>query len=370
MEGLSYYNLEDLINKVAIGELDIHRPIELSNDVHNKRFEIPFLQHLLMICKNEGFSLVHLLSMMHCQIKQSILELIQENAFVRHMIQNTLNEWRLDISPYDIFKDGLDDLEDVNQEELFQYQRLTDENRVLREIETSLNDLEEELSDRTVVLQVVPNKEKVRHLDRRIRVLHGGCYDSMTRIQETMKELEEKTKAITPTYNHVLLDMAMKHKSAYLEFYKNSVDDDSSSITMFINERNQASIPNKIHNVFMNYCLIVNMIRKEFEYLNHVFAGLSEMAQSKTTMMTQYVDGLNMDDLIHDIETQEMIQEKHREPTMFEQLSQMLGSSNVAVVDKEGLTELTKDEIDSGLVSEKEDNQEENSEEVKGGSFF
>ena len=79
MEGLSYYNLEDLINKVAIGELDIHRPIELSNDVHNKRFEIPFLQHLLMICKNEGFSLVHLLSMMHCQIKQSILELIQEN---------------------------------------------------------------------------------------------------------------------------------------------------------------------------------------------------------------------------------------------------------------------------------------------------
>ena len=79
---------------------------------------------------------------------------------------------------------------------------------------------------------------------------------------------------------------------------------------MFINERNQAGIPNKIHNIFMNYCLIVNMVRKEFEYLNHVFAGLSERAQSKTTMMTQYVNGLNMDDLIHDIETQEMIQEK------------------------------------------------------------
>ena len=75
MEGLSYYNLEDLIGKVASGELDIHRPIELSNDVHNQRFEIPFLQHLLMICKNEGFSLVHLLSMMHCQIKQNILEM-------------------------------------------------------------------------------------------------------------------------------------------------------------------------------------------------------------------------------------------------------------------------------------------------------
>ncbi len=364
MDGLSYYNLEDLIGKVASGELDVHKPIDLSNDVRNQRFEIPFLQHLLMICKNEGFSLVHLLSMMHCQIKQSVLELIQENAFVRHMVQNTLNEWRLDISPFDIFKDGLDELEDVDQEELFQYQRLTDENRILREIETSLNDLEEELSDRTVVLQVVPNKEKVRHLDRRIRVLHGGCYDSMTRIQETMKELEAKTKAITPTYNHVLLDLAMKHKSAYLEFYKNSVSDDSGSITMFINERNQASIPNKIHNIFMNYCLLVNMVRKEFEYLNHMFTGLGEKAESKTTMMTQYVDGLNMDDLIHDIEKQEMIQERNREPTMFEQLSQMLGSS-VQTQNKEGLSELTKDEIDSGLTTE--DNQEE---EVKGGSFF
>ena len=369
MEGLSYYNLEDLIEKVAAGELDVHRPIDLSNDVRNQKFEIPFLQHLLMICKNEGFSLVHLLSMMHCQIKRSILELIQENPFVRHMVQNTLNEWRLDISPFDIFKDGLDELEGVDQEELFQYHKLSDENKVLREIETSLNDLEGELSDRTVILQVVPNKEKVRHLDRRIRVLHGGCYDSMTRIQETMKELEEKTKAITPTYNHVLLDMAMKHKSSYLEFYKNTIDNDNddSTITMFINERNQVSIPNKIHNVFMNYCLIVNMVRKEFEYLNHVFAGLSEKAESKTTMMTQYVDGLNMDDLIHDIEKQEMIQERNREPTMFEQLSQMLGSSGNNV-DKGGLSEMKKEEIDAGLVVGIEEGEDEG--EVKGGSFF
>jgi hypothetical protein len=369
MEGLSYYNLEDLIEKVASGELDVHRPIDLSNDVRNQKFEIPFLQHLLMICKNEGFSLVHLLSMIHSRIKSNVLELIHDNAFVRHMVQNTLNEWRLDISPFDIFKDGLDELEGVDQEELFQYHKLSDENKVLREIETSLDDLEGELSDRTVILQVVPNKEKVRHLDRRIRVLHGGCYDSMTRIQETMKELEEKTKAITPTYNHVLLDMAMKHKSSYLEFYKNSTDNDDSTITMFINERNQVSIPNKIHNVFMNYCLIVNMVRKEFEYLNHVFAGLSEKAESKTTMMTQYVDGLNIDDLIHDIDAQEREQERNREPTMFEQLSKMLGSSGKTgkTDDKEGLYELKEGDIGAGL---EEDVREGEGEGVKGGSFF
>ena len=72
-----------------------------------------------------------------------------------------------------------------------------------------------------------------------------------------------------------------------------------------------------------------------------------------------------MDDLIHDIETQEMIQEKNREPTMFEQLSQMLTSS-IQTQDKEGLSELTKDEIDSGLTTD--DNQQK--EEVRGGSFF
>ena len=67
----------------------------------------------------------------------------------------------------------------------------------------------------------------------------------------------------------------------------------------------------------MNYCLIATAIILLNEYLNHVFAGLS--TQSKTTMMTQYVDGLNMDDLIHDIETQENDTRsiKNREPTMF-----------------------------------------------------
>ena len=83
--------------------------------------------------------------------------------------------------------------------------------------QNSINDLEEELFDRTVVLQVVPNKA----LDISIedQVLHGVA-TLMTRIQETMKEIRRKTKAITPTYNHVLLDMAIKHKPAYLEFYK------------------------------------------------------------------------------------------------------------------------------------------------------
>ena len=49
-----------------------------------------------------------------------------------------------------------------------------------------------------------------------------------------------------------------------------------------------------------------------------------------------------------------------------EQLSQMLGSSNTTVVDKGDLSELTKDEIESGLTTD--DNQQK--EEVKGGSFF
>ena len=51
---------------------------------------------------------------------------------------------------------------------------------------------------------------------------------------------------------------------------------------------------------------------------------------------------------------------------MFEQLSQMLGSSNTTVVDKGDISELTKDEIDSWLTDD--DNQQK--EEVKGGSFF
>ena len=68
--------------------------------------------------------------MLRYRIKGRLLQLINENAFIRHYVQNIIYEWSSDISAVDIFVDGLGELEEFpvdESENLFRYDKLIDE---------------------------------------------------------------------------------------------------------------------------------------------------------------------------------------------------------------------------------------------------
>ena len=155
MEQLNYHALGYILDKCVSGEIDMHEPIEITNKLKNQKTDMSLLKHLLLLCKSDKKSLIHILSVLRYNIKSHLLELIDDNAFIRHYVQNIISEWGLDISVTDLFKDGLDQCDYNEGTDLFDYNNYVTEKRFSQEggskimlLERGLRERQEELSKR------------------------------------------------------------------------------------------------------------------------------------------------------------------------------------------------------------------------------
>ena len=117
MNQLNYHALEYILDNCVSGKIDMHEPIEVTNKLKNQKTDVPLLKHLLLLCRSDKKSLIHILSVLRYRIKNHLLELIDDNAFIRHYVQNVIHEWNLDVTPVDLFKDGLDQF-DIDEDEV------------------------------------------------------------------------------------------------------------------------------------------------------------------------------------------------------------------------------------------------------------
>jgi len=299
-EELNYYDLDALFNKCVSGELDIHQPLEVSNKLKNRRHEISFLHHLLIQCKTHNIPLIEILSQLRYRIKSRILELVNSNAFIRHYIQNVIYEWSHDITPFDIFIDGLDELEefplDGSEEKLFDYSKFIDEKQSCQKAGGLLVKLEKDIGENQI--QHVPfERAYSTEVEDRIRDIHHQCYDCMGRVKRNIQEVDSKYDSLEPKYMEVLLDLSTKCKSAYLEHSSRS---DDSSISRLITDKNNNDIPDNIHTIFLNYTIVLNMIQKEMKFVLISFQKLMENIQDKTVMVSGFMDSLNLGDFIEE----------------------------------------------------------------------
>jgi len=300
MEDLNYYDLDALVNKCVEGELDIHKPLEITNKLRNKRHEVSFLHHLLVQCKTLQRPLIVILSILRHRIKGRLLQLINDNAFIRHYIQSIIYEWSLDISPADIFVDGLSTLDEFmldGEENLFDYDKLIGEKKACQRAGGLLITLEKDIGENQ--FRHVPfNRAYSSDIEDRMRDIHTQCYDCMSRVRQNIQEVDTKYSSLEPKHIEVLLDMSTKCRSEYLE---HSARNDESSIAVLIADKNGVDIPENIHTIFLNYILVLNMIQKEMKYILTNFQKLMEDVQSKTLVMSRYMDGLSLDDFMDDI---------------------------------------------------------------------
>jgi len=300
MEELNYYDLDALVEKCVEGDIDIHEPLEITNKLRNKRHEISFLHHLLVQCKTQKKPLIEILSMLRYRIKGRLLQLINENAFIRHYVQNIIYEWSSDIAAVDIFVDGLGELEEFpvdERENLFRYDKLIDEKKACQRAGGLLIKLEKDIGENQ--FQHVPfERAYSTEIEDKIRDIHTQCYDCMGRVKQNIQEVDTKYESLDPKHMEILLDLSTKCKSEYLE---HSARVDESSIAVLIADKNGGDIPENIHTIFLNYTLVLNMIQKEMKYILTNFQKLMEEVQSKTVMMSEYMDGLNLGDFIEDV---------------------------------------------------------------------
>ena len=309
---LNYYDLGGLIFKCVNGDIDMHEPLEVSNKLRNKRYEISVLQHILVLCKSENRSLINILSMIRSKIKHHLLEMISDNSFIRNYIQSIIHEWTEDISAVDIFEDNL--TENDPNDDIFDYGKLTNEASQFRIVGGGLESLESELNDKQLSFKPL-SEDYTTEVTDKVRDLHHNCYNCMERVKTDMGEAQKKLEGVSPIHLSILLDLSTKCKSMYLESSNSVTEEDSSVFSNFLAKKGDLEIPDNIHTIFLNYCITINMIQKEMKYIKHSYNGLLEGIEPKTKVMTKFMDGLNLFDLMESNTEQSNLTQSNAEPS-------------------------------------------------------
>jgi len=300
MDELNYYDLENIIRKCVSGEIDMHEPLEVINKLKNQRTEISILKHFLILCKTDKKSLIHILSALRYQIKQHILGLLNENIFIRHYIQHIIHEWSLDITPTDLFMDGLDQCNYTEGDDLVDYENLVTEKKCIQEGGTKLNLSEEALKERQVSYTPM-TRDYATQIQEKIKGLNTECHSCIDRVKQHTSSTMERYTMLDPKHRDILIDLSTKSKSIYLEFSNRIKQEESSVLSTFMNEVNDLDIPDDIHTIFLNYVITLNMIKKEMNYITHSFKGLLIELQPKMSILDKFMDGSNeLDALVVD----------------------------------------------------------------------
>ena len=291
MDQLNYYDLENILSKCVSGEIDMHEPIEVTNKIKNQRTEMGVLKHLLLLCQSDKKSLIHILSVLRCKLKETLLELINDNSFIRQYIQNIIHEWRLDITPFDLLQDGLDQCGYSEGDDLFNYQALVDEQRCYQKGGSQLVTLEQALKERQQAFTPM-TKDYAGQIQGKIKGLYNECNECVGRVKGYSADTMTKNKLIHPQYIDILTDLSSKSKPTYLE-YSNKFKEDEETFATFLNESHDLDIPDNIHTIFLNYLITLNMIKKEMNYISHSFKDILSDMQPKMVILTKFMDGLN-----------------------------------------------------------------------------
>jgi len=307
MEQLNYHALGYILDKCVSGEIDMHEPIEITNKLKNQKTDMSLLKHLLLLCKSDKKSLIHILSVLRYNIKSHLLELIDDNAFIRHYVQNIISEWGLDISVTDLFKDGLDQCDYNEGTDLFDYNNYVTEKRFSQEGGSKIMLLERGLRERQEEFKPVTS-DYAEMIQDKVKDLHEECYECMGRVKKYSSETMDKCKMLDPYHKDVLIDLSSKSKSTYLEFSHKARQsgggddgggdrgDDGSSesiFSTFLNDKHDLDIPDNIHTIFLNYLITLNMVKKEMNFISHSLKNVLSSMQPKVLVLTQLMNGLN-----------------------------------------------------------------------------
>jgi hypothetical protein len=292
MDVLNYYDLENIISKCVSGEIYMHDPIEVTNKLKNQRTEMSILKHLLILCQSDKKSLIHILSLLRYQIKQNLLELINDNTFIRHYIQNVIQEWTLDISPVDLLSDGLDQCGFNEGEDIFLYDEYINEKKCSQEGGNKLKVLENALKERQQS-HTPMTREYAEHIQDKFKNIYTECNDCRERVKQHTADTMTKHKMIDPKHIDILLDLSCKSKASYLEYSNRIKEEQSLVFSTFINETHDLDIPDNIHIIFLNYLISLNMIKKELNYITNSFKGILSEMQPKMLVLDNIMNDTN-----------------------------------------------------------------------------
>ena len=290
MEELTYYDLPGLLKLCVTGEIDMHEPLEISNRMKNQKVEISLLKHFLIVSQRDSKSLIHILSTIRSRIKEYLLTLLHENHFIKSYIENVIQEWGYEITPEELFSDGLDKCGYTEGDDIIPYEKLLEEKRVASETAQKLKMIEDGIKERQESFVPV-TREYAEQIQDRIKDLHGQCTSCMSNAKEQCGGAMEKVSLIEPKHRDILIDLSIKPKSMYIEYLSIVSNDESSVLSGFMSDLQNVNIPDNIHTIFLNYVITINMLKKEINYMSNSFKQLMVETQPRLQLLNKFTDG-------------------------------------------------------------------------------
>ena len=295
MDNLKYLTKNDLIKKCSQGNLNIHDNIKLKNKVQNTLHYISFLEHLLHFCKDNKTNLLELLFTIKDKIENDINGYL-DNIYFTECIQKTINEWNLEIDPEDIFN---------NDSNTYDYNDFIENNTNYNELLFNINGFE----------NIINKKDNQFDDDIKdsVIIILTNCDESINSLKSELKKVIKVITNLEPEYNYLLTDLSTKSKKMYMEFIKVQAQENVSIFESLITNKNDSDIPDNVNTIFLNYILIINMIKKELHYIITIYQSILEKLDNKFNMLNKLKEGLSIKDNINTIKKENILNEEPEE---------------------------------------------------------
>ena len=252
-----FLELKLLVKEMIEGKIQINKPLVITSSDRTKSEELSFLSHVLKyngVKKETMFVFLNeILEVFNEQMNK-----LMRNRNVQRYIDGIKGEW--------------DDLSDILFKDLFS----EDQVKLMESVLENINELCRRFKEINTsvesnnVTDVVGEADLVDRMDTFVKSIKE--FNENT--EEIMEQLDRYEGNLNKLNTCVLLDLSMKNKKLYLEF--NELTEDR-------------SIPENIQNVFLNYLLILNLIKKQIVYYKKTVKKVGEIAQNmeKHTVSTK-----------------------------------------------------------------------------------
>ena len=276
MSDLQYYTTDEFLNLYVKSDKCIDEMLSLDNLKHTTTYRISFLNHLLYLCKHNNLSLLDMMNRLKDMIQNYMKRLINENFYIKSYIETIIKEWSLILEADDIF-------DDMKGE--FKYDDFILQNKMYNELVGGMKGLERGIQNKEYIVD--------GELKDMMLLLHTNCKDCKEKILYHIQNLLDLINEIEPTYNYLLIDLSMKSKTNYLEKV-DEIHDNSSVFGRLLNTSTDKDIPKNINKIFMNYILVINMLKKEYHYLITTLKSINKDLDNRHGSLDGLVKGLNL----------------------------------------------------------------------------
>jgi len=203
---INFLTHSKIVSDTVYGSINIQDGILVNDNI-----TISYNENLKHICFKEQKHLIDILLELKIKLEKKILHLLKENIYINKYVKYILSdEWLLSINPVNLI-----DKNKINFEYSDYYK-----------LELQVND---------ITSKDGKDKKLLKDLITLQKILINIC------------------KEIEPTYMYILIDLCAKNKIDYLKY--NNISDNKLKLKGDINVR------------FINYIQVINLIRKELNYL-------------------------------------------------------------------------------------------------------